>query len=49
MNLQPIYNAVYNHFAEEIVWPQLIPYNPEWETYMDGDIKKLMKPEKEME
>ena len=41
MKLQQIYNATYNYFAEEDVWPQLIPYNPEWKEYLDQDIKKV--------
>ena len=31
MNLQQIYNATYNYFAERSLWPQSISYDPEWE------------------
>ena len=39
MNYQSIYNATYNYFAEENLWPQFISYDPKWEFSTDENIK----------
>lgn len=39
MNLQQIYNATYNHFAEKEIWPQYIDYDENWKISRNDNIK----------